>query len=728
MKKGYIILIIVLGVLIVAGLGLFIYSAQSKAQTEKRNQNLVELPSGVDYSNLTPDQFTDLLKDVASKHHTQTIKDNKKNVHAVGQDVIFTKDGKPIESGQEPNEGDGNIDPTDPGDTDAPTLAWPEFEYFYSFAGGPDEAKIAEGNAKLGEIKDLVEKYYPEMVEIFGLPYNVENRTICFHYNKDSGLLSYFPQSDEVLLDNSNIHNVLVGLAAAFQGEYAEKIPETWKYGSREAAYMILMEKHPEDRDPFWDFFIGLPMVIYEQFNSRDYPIWGANVFYPNDVFQFGAYQRQALAAGALVKPYRYNNKFFANLNQKIYTLDKNDSSIWDQERNFFGEIKDTLPDTIEGNATVNWYEKQHPLHQVETNPLVIVVWRVFGQDFAVATDQIWVFSFKSHITENGITFVEKANRSHEIKIYNDRNELKKEETITTDESGKAASTDFDDLNFETGRYLGKVANRDKEVSCMQYAGDEDLTSGITGVVKNFGEGKIAAYQKENKIEETDIIRGFFHFQKSMPGVVTLKVYDVNNNQVLEKEIARTCTAYFTILDSPVTSYEPQQPAPSRSPAASDEITSEIDTSDWLTYDSGFTIKYPSDWVYQKQEVTNPTEKNPITWEVVFGRSAATNVVWIGHCGRTISTIKQYLTNEQYPGTEIREEKNVEVSDKDTIRLKYPSVVTDYDIYLYYIHEGMNVPLTIQGPAPDDPNNLEGEAAIFQAMLETLEIPTDVPQ
>ncbi len=730
MKKIYWVLIIILIVLILAGVGYFFWARYTQSMIAKRQQNLIELPAGTDYSNLTNDQLKSFLDQTAAKYPNKTLKGKAGQIFAFIQGIILTQNNQPIPyntTPPSPTPVDGDtVDPIDDDqDGDENDLVWPTFNFNW----------IIDINDRLSKtpfietqkIKAKVEKYYPDLVEIYGLPYDVENRTIQFVYDKDADFYAFLPQSDQVILGSSERFAVLSGLLAAFQGPYFTLVPETWECGMMYSVIEMIMKKYPGDADQWDSFFLSsIDTVVgdYEKYNIKEFPIWGTNVNYENEILDTMGH-REFLPVAAFSKPYQYDNQFFAKLNQQFYNISIT-SSYWQYDNVLFETVSPAFP-AIEGLGAVEWYKTQHVLHQTLYGPGALGFLEYFGSTFVVkpsGTKAVYIYGFKTVGTNNGGKFVPFANSNVDIRIEDHRANRIKQQIYTYDASGKLTISGGDFSAISDSRYVFRskfLLRYLKRANFGFFEPEEEPSYGLYGAVDKFGQGKIALFDSDGaELEEVAVENGTFKFQEPSQGIVKLKVKDYNDNVVLEEELAKDDGKYYAFLESESSSYPPSPPTGARGGAKGCD---NIDTSDWKTYDPAdaeWTIEYPSDWEYSTQDIS-PNEITP-QWEVGFGQKDQGKVVWVGIGVTDPEPLKENLEN-MTPGFDIESEETITVDNEPATKYTVQGRAASYLSYIYAIPY-FNLGYLLQGPAIEEPTLFENcEPQIFKLMVDTFDIP-----
>jgi len=576
--------------LIVAIISIVLWSNYITAKISKlNNPYLIDLPQDTDYANLTSNQENALIKEIDKKYPTQdeTITFN------IIKNIEVTQNSQPIPNNQPPLGGTNNIDPIKP-ENKPDDLKWPTFTFGY---GANNQNDLPEAAAGSNQTKDLVEKYYSTVVDIFGLPYDVENRTISFIYFKDADLFGYLPQYDSIVVNSSDAYEVIPGLLSAFYGPYFNLMPETWKYGMVYAASRLAMRQFPDDQNSGVEATISNIMSNYEKYNVQNYPIWGTDIHYQVDILPSPKLTRVLSAAAAFIKPYQYDNQVFSKVNQKIFTLDQS-QNFWQDDIKIGGLLASEFP-TVEEMSPGEWYGQQHVLHQTITNPLAVTAMRVFGQTFILDHNaRTKIYGFKSHVTGNGIVFVPKGGIKHQLKIKEDDNDEVGNRELTADNKGLAQVDSVLDMGINShGRYVAQVKN---SLGHFVY-----LTSGfgnqtLYGAVLNFGIGSIAAHRGQDLIEEVPILNGAFQFNKEFSGVVTLVIKDYQEAEVLRKELAKDIGIYFTVIES-LTSSFPATPSrrgqDDQDCDQDEELTNLFTTEEFkftIGYADGFDVYDPS--------------------------------------------------------------------------------------------------------------------------------------
>jgi len=733
MKKIYWILIIIFLVLVTAVLVIFIWSNNKAKNLAKQRENLVEIPAGTNYQNLTDDQLNTLLKQIVAKYPNQVLKNKLGQIFTLIQEIVFTQNNQPVNN--------FNLTPTpnnalkiDPADlpTDIPPanrkIHWPTFVFISS--GDTDDSR-AQAEQEIPKIRDSVEKYYPVLVKLMGEPFDVENRQINIICNKDRAFLTFLPQPDTIITYSSSPWAIVPLLSASFYGAYYNRLLQTWKYGLIYATADLAIRQFPEDRDPLAEYIIQTLQSDLEKYNVVNFPIWGANIFFENDILGTdGPGYRMLLAAGVLKKPYQYDKEFYQKLNERFFQIPLN-STDWQDERKIFSRISAGAI-AIEGNDINTWYNKQHILHQVQTNPLVILLWCVIGQHFYTQNSlpgYIMVYSFKSTSVDNGAKFIARTNVPHKIIIKDDAgNVVKPEQEYKTNNVGKIEIT-LESVGIpQTGRYqvIRKVTSEEVQTNFVAFRGISQPSSLFGGII-NFGSGKIILYQNQEKIQETTITHGAFIIDKATQGVYKIEVQNISGQKVAEKELAKDWGKYFTLIESATPSYPAAPPTGSRGSTETVCQNLTVDST-WKTYSNGensFSIKYPAKWGYQKQEIG----ASGVGWVVDFGLKNQAKVIWVGIGPGDDDVLKKILSSETKPGFDFESEEPATIESQSRTGTKFvvQGRSMSYKSYIYQFPY-FNLGYIFQGPAEEDASQFENcEPTIFQLMLETFQFPAENP-
>lgn len=598
--------------------------------------------------------------------------------------------------------------------------------YYYAFTRGPQTREQVQ--AELYKIKAAVEKYYPKVVEIYGQPYDLQNRNFYVIYDiQASSFIN--PQYGWITLGNSSPGSVVMGLEAAFSGKYFSKIPQTWEYGMMLSAADQIFRQTNETgiTESSW---ANLIRSDYEKFNTKDYPIWGTNIFYSSEILPVGYIYRMLTASVAMSKPYQYDKDFFKKIHQKLYSIPL-DSNLWTEDRWILDSVESVFPNSIDGLSPQDWYWQQHVLHQTETNPETIAIMKEYGQTFAIkpsGVSNLGLYSFSSTFGENP-GFIPKNGRSMQVRVRTDRDEVKINKAYSSNSEGEALINLQQEGITDNGRYSVQVGWTDNRTSFDFFAYDNN--NQLRGTVNNFGEGKIGAYdQSGNLIQEIEIVHGAFSLAQMVgkQGIFKLKVKDYNGEQVLEKELAKDIFGYFAVLDSPTQSFPSQTgsrggSAPSLSPPQAQNCDN-IDTSNWKNYQYdqyGFTFKYPSDWQVKQEQIGSTP--GPIQWFVHFG-PGGTKTVSIGGSAYELGQFKQLITsNQMSPVYKIEKEEKATLDGREGTKLTVKDTGQNFLAYLYYFPP-FNVPYVLRGPALEESSFFtKCEPQIFQKMLETFKFP-----
>jgi len=720
-KRGVKITKILIGILIALILisaGFFLWTDWIKDRLAQRRELLVE--SATDPASLTTDQFRDLLKQIYGKFPGKKI-----GGLPIIKNINLTYQQKKVTTTSKPPQPDIQIDPIE---NQEPGLKWPTFT-FGIWYNDPNDAndptKSADAEAKLANIKDLVEKYYPIVAKIFGEPYNVDNRSIGFIlYLPEDREPSYLEPFDAIVISGDQPQQVVPGLILGFWGEYSEYIPETWVYGIGYRVTDLAIRKVTGSYDLVMEEWRN----NYEKFNIKDYPIAGASINYETDIFD-SEVSRELLATAAFSKTDLYDNQFYKKLNQKLYEIPFT-STDWLDEMKIFNQVASIFP-VIEGQQPNVWYGNQHVLHQTETNAQVLASMSLITQTFVVrneANDKVEVYAFKmspasgggscGNRPSNGTKFSPQVH-SFTLNAENDTGNVVGQRNGVTHNNG----IDRFDISYlsinANGRYLLKFSGNAQEKANFDYFAN-GIPAGLHGAIKNFGQGKITAY-KENgaKIEEVSVDKGAFKFNLSLDGIITLKIKDYSGNDAFEKELAKDLGKYGAIM---------QSPTPSFPPAGGGNQTrgggcSNIDPTNWQTYQGGeYTIKYPNDWGAAEE---TPTEGGKLSWFASFGPTDLAPLVYIGGYPQELAELKNHLTVDL--GYNIIEETHETISGIQATRLTVqPAAGGSYPEYYYYLSIG-NIPPVIRGPK-ESQILTNCEPQIFEKMLETYQYKGMGPQ
>jgi len=590
-KKLQLVVLLGLGGLLLTGL----FLSLSIKKAAKISAYTLEIPEGVDYQHLAPNQERAIIDQLGNLVPTN-------EEVSITMAVTFVQENKVIPDNQPPFVGDGQLDSLQSPPAD--DLKWPTFTFGYG-ADNPGEIPAAKAGADA--TRDLVEKYYPKLVELFGLPQNVEERKIAFVFYEDSNFFGYLPQYDSVIIHTTSPYEVIPGLLASFYGPYFNLMPETWRYGMTYAAAELAIREFSEDRHAGVESMAAGFRESFEKFNVINYPIWGTKVHYQTDVFVQPKLYRVLLASAAFFKPYQYDQQVFAKVNEKIFELDIG-GSFWSDDLELAKKLESAWP-SVEGLSAGEWYGNQHVLHQTTTNPLAVVVMRVIGQTFIVDHGLMTgVYKFKSHVTGDDIVFVPKAGKAVKLQFDNDRGVRTSEKDMTTDGKGLAGLGSTDTGLSVGGRYVAKNGGSQGHLLYSQIGTD---MATVYGAVLGFGGGVIEAYQGGNLIDSGLILGGGFIFSKPMSGVIRLVVIDYQGNKVFETELAKDEGKYFAIIDSQTISFPPTPGIGSRGGGEdcgeNDELAGVYKSEKW-----GLQINYPEGYkVYSAEDGPEPYNASP---------------------------------------------------------------------------------------------------------------------
>lgn len=479
-----------------------------------------------------------------------------------------------------------------------PYVNEPFYIEYTSHESGSDQSELAEVEAKLQEIKELVHKYFPVLVELYGAPHNETGQTLTIVYSKEfSPFFSYLPQQNAINISNSNPATVVLGLLSAFHGEYFRNIPETWSYGMRYAVASIALNKFPENDNPFRSTLITNIRQDYEKFNTSEFPIWSTNINYKRDLFSSmeGAAYRTYLAMEAFMKVFWHcDNDIFAKLNTQLYNI-PTDSKLWEDEKKLFETITAGTSVTVEGESLNTWYSHQHILHQTRTNPILLLQMLKLGQFYVLPrNNKVQVYVFRTDMDDEGFTFVPRVNVKTKVTAYDHTNTLVRRRDEHTSSSG-VINFSLDDLSINTlGRYRIEAVTWSNVYESVNHQGYYEETSPPYwhGVVTNFGNGTVKAGGSTSVIEEVAIQNGVFEFSTSFIGASKFEVFDLEGNKLAEKSATSNMLNYFVVIESPTA---PNTPTESEEGEAPTVTCGE----NWIEYESteqGFKMKYPPDW------------------------------------------------------------------------------------------------------------------------------------
>lgn len=601
--------------------------------------NLYALSDNLDPQNLTSAQLQSVINDLGAMYPNDVFVDEQGNTFTLFQDVTITQGGKPISPSSDsddssdngnastptpandpsddpsppaptpdPDDPDPNPDDPDPDDPDPPTpvpdpeeLIWPSIGY--ELHVGDSSSDFVRGERD--KIQALIKKYYPRLVEIYGLPDNAEKKYITIIYNTSADYFGFIPDLDAIVLRSASPWEVLTGFTASFYGDRWPLIPQTWRYGLVYNTVEYVTRGESEYNGRMGDMRERMTSA-YEKFNVPEFPIWGGQVKYSFDPFY--SVSRAFLAVAGFDKVYLSDNGSFKEINEALYDVPL-DSNVWKDEQDLFDEISDAFPD-IAGASPGKWYSNQHVLHQTQTNPLAILIMRVFGQimlaPHMMATDEnsMMVYSFRSHVTDDGITFVPKRQK-YQFTLYDDDDQVVFTKEIEMATMGRAwvKTSEMEGLGMFAGsRYMAQVSTRDSEGHFAHFEGG--LPEGLYGVVTNFGQGSVTA-TSGGTTETVVVENGAFAFSKSFFGTVRLEVLDYQGNVAVEKTILKNADRYFAKLISGIPSY----PVPVLGPGTrgGGGSTCELDLTDWEKYEDeelGYAVSYPPTWSNYGQSIT----------------------------------------------------------------------------------------------------------------------------
>jgi hypothetical protein len=548
------------------------------------------------------------------------------------------------------------------------------------------------------------------------VPYNVDNRSIAFIlYLPEDREPSYLEPFDSVVISGDQPQQVVPGLILGFWGEYSEYIPETWVYGIGYRVTDLAIRKVTGSSDLTMEDWRN----NYEKFNIKDYPIAGASINYETDIFD-SEVSREFLAAAAFSKTDMYDDQFYKKLNQKLYTIPFT-STDWLDEIKIFNQVSSIFP-VIEGQQPNVWYSNQHVLHQTETNAQVLASMSLITQTFVdrnEANDKVEVYAYKmspasgvggcGNRPTNGTKFSPQVH-SFTLNAEDDIGSQIGQRNGTTHNNGiDRFDVSYISLNANS-RYLLKFAGNVEEKANFDYF-TSGIPAGLHGAIKNFGQGKIAAYKEDGtKIEEVNVDKGAFKFSLSLDGIIKLKIKDYSGNLAFEKELAKDLGKYDAIMISPTRSFPPA----GGNPPTRGGSCSNINTTDWETYQGGeYTIKYPKDWAAAEE---TPGEGGKLNWFASFGPADLAPLVYIGGYAQGIAELKNNLTTEL--GYSITEETSTTVAGIQATQLTVqPTSGGSYPEYYYYLSIG-NIPPVIRGPK-ESQILTNCEPQIFEKMLDS---------
>ncbi len=622
----------------------FLYKKKASAGT----RNLYALANNLDPQNLTPDQLQAVIEDLGAMYPNDVFVDDQGNTFTLFQDVTITQGGEPLRSSSDdsskkdkksdggsktstptdsPSAGtatpvetpdkatdipdaapdpdiDPNTDDSDSSDDPAPfdgeadekepeELIWPGIGYEIHVGDSSLEFVMGERD----KVEDIIEKYYPKLVEIYGLPDDVENKSIKVVYDASADYFGFIPDLNAIVLRSASPWEVLTGLTASFHGDRWPLIPQTWRYGLTYNAVEYVTRDGPEYNDRMGGMRERMTSA-YEKFNVPEFPIWGGQVKYSFDPFY--STSRIFLAVAGFDKVYLSDSNSFKEINKALYGVPL-DSNVWKDEQDLFDKISDAFPN-VAGASSGKWYSNQHVLHQTQTNPLAILIMRVFGQimlaPHMMATDEnsIMVYSFRSHVTNDGINFVPKR-QNYQFTLYDDDDQVIFTKEIEMASMGRAwvKTNEMEGLGMIAGsRYMAQVSARDSEGHFAHFEGG--LPDGLYGVVTNFGQGSVTA-TSGGTTETVVVENGAFAFSKSFSGAVRLEVLDYQGNVAVEKTILKNADRYFVKLISGIPSY----PVPVLGPGTRGGAGSacDLDLTDWEEYENkelGYRVAYPPTW------------------------------------------------------------------------------------------------------------------------------------
>lgn len=591
-KKILLGILIPVGVLILIVVGLLVWGFRIRKSFSARQNITVDLPQGIDYQNLNPSDQKKLLQDIKKRLPNKVVVPNREGQPVrIVQDVVLSQNQKALPAGLKPLSGDKILEST-PAQTLPPSsqpqaapektdvkgasrarqvqgrkiaasesgseqeeeINWPALAYSYNVPEG--QADKGAEYKEMVKIMELTKKYYPTLVKYYGEPFNVKNRFLMFVYDPAAEFSVFLPQYDTIILASSRPWEVIPAFVAAFQSNFYSVIPETWRDGMVYAVAQLAIRQFPEDwpRDPMMDLIVQGVEGSYEKYNVAAYPIWGAKTTYLNDFPDF-VWKRPFLAAAAWLKIYQYDPEFFRRMNIELYG-NSLDSEIWQDEMKVFLRTKNIFYPEIEKFTPDSWYNNQHVLHQTRTNPIVFLMWALFGSTFVAEDNGIHLYEFKSVNAGQGTRFEPRQDRSHTLQIYNDRVLLK---TISrnTDARGQIDIPLAEAGTLSNGRYEVRYS---EEIIPINYAYFMEKPYALYGSVDNFGEGKILAYdQNQNLLGEAQISAGAFRFERHFQGVIKLDVQDYLGDIPLHKELSKPEGSYYVALASHASSYEPEE-------------------------------------------------------------------------------------------------------------------------------------------------------------------------
>jgi len=560
--------------------GIFLNISLNKAS--KAEAYTLEIPEGVDYQDLAPNQEKAIIEQLGD------LAPAKEEIN-ITTTVTFVQKNEVIPNNQPPFTGDGQLAPLQPPATD--DLKWPTFTFGF---GVDNQGDLADAKAGADKTRELVEKYYPKLVELFGLPQNVEERKIAFVFYEDSNFFGYLPQYDSVIVHTISPYEIIPGLLASFYGPYFNLLPETWRYGMTYAAAELAIREFSEDRHAGIESMAAGFRESFEKFNVINYPIWGTKVHYKTDVFVQPKLYRVLLASAAFFKPYQYDQQVFKKVNEKIYELDIN-GSFWKDDLELARKLESAWP-AVEGMSAGEWYGNQHVLHQTTTNPLAVAVMRAIGQTFIVDHELMTgVYKFRSHVTGDDIVFVPKTGKAVKLLFVNDRGVRISEKDMTTDSKGLAGLPAGPNAGLTIGgRYVAKNGGSKGHLHYSQVG--TGMVS-LYGVVLGFGGGLIDVYNGEDLITTRMIMNGAFMFDKPINGIVRIVIRDYQAKEVFEKELAIYGDRYFAIIDPQTTSFPPASGTGARGSDEdcedSDELGGVYNSEKWqlqINYPEGNTV------------------------------------------------------------------------------------------------------------------------------------------
>ncbi len=146
-----------------------------------------------------------------------------------------------------------------------------------------------------------------------------------------------------------------------------------------------------------------------------------------------------------------------------------------------------------------------------------------------------------------------------------------------------------------------------------------------------------------------------------------------------------------------------------------------VDTSDWLTYDNAYTVKYPNDWVYEElQGGAGGTQ-----WNVKFGPDKENFLVYVGGSASDVDGLKEDLES----GNMVQVTSKYKVLDQTLVNVYSPNDTRltlqgpeSYKSYLFYLVYG-NIPPILMGPSDassDQFSNCEPE--VFLKIVDSYQV------